>query len=489
MENELVNSANTCSIYNSIQKKKKVYRKGIPKRVKIKKRIIKSKKKNNFRIIQKDLNRSDFYKESLIEGSISPEKEEEWHLEFKGINIKEIDDKFKTIDFFKSFWYIKNFIVEDNLKKHFEDKNFELLKKKKNINNLNPYKTLNWDIEFIDNQKEVNKNDSVNINFFQNKNMGTSYFKGCGCNLCLESKDCSANIKIEYFYNKNQKEVLCNVFKKGKHSHLFYPSFTTMRKLPNLNKIIEKNLYETNNVITKKIDNFENKINEKEKKKKNKNKNNDNNKLVNSPDNTKQVNWRSISNKKYYEKTKIIGKESLQFQNSVDILKKMNKTEIKKWNSIEKLFIGSDEKNIPMYENIENMNIDQFKLIYFNKEIVKENIDNLYCNMGLDACFKLGEINDKVHSPIPVVTICCPNEKGRGTICFVMNILPFNSDNLVVCLANIFIVVKEIYKEVHGNYGEFNPLFTIDKGDVEMASLNLLGVDYTLCNFFFIKFI
>jgi len=160
----------------------------------------------------------------------------------------------------------------------------------------------------------------------------------------------------------------------------------------------------------------------------------------------------------------------------------MNKEQYSKFNCLENINYPS-LLNKNNSKHISEMSSDNFIFIYYPKKTIedKENLKKIFDHVGMDACFKLGYLAVESNLKVPTITFCFQNKNLVGEIAFFANIYPFNYTNLMFTIINISNFIEKIYLEVFKINRIFNPVFTIDKGAVEIATLNKLGLHFVLC--------
>jgi len=196
-----------------------------------------------------------------------------------------------------------------------------------------------------------------------------------------------------------------------------------------------------------------------------------------------EINDKSISNYKNRIKNKNYGDNSISFDNSIKIIKNIidnKKSEIK--------FIKKIQLNSKNSFELKDMKKDNFIFIYYDIRIICENIENIYQNIGLDTCYKIGkETNGRTSFNIPTITFNSINKNLNGICCFICNCIPFNSNVLSIVIVNVLNRIEKIYKKMKNEEKQCLPLFTIDKGSIETKSLKFLDLKFVHCIWHFFK--
>jgi len=347
-----------------------------------------------------------------------------------------------------------NYVINQNFKNDFNISNFN-----------NPYKNL----EFIN----FNKNIEL-LKKYENKTIATSYFKKCGSPLCRKSNNnqqhhqCNCKIKINYFVTLCGT-ILCDVYFKGFHSYNFYPTKLYIRKNKSLLKEIT---FEKTNLEIK--NNIENKKKEIYQKYSYSNEYEDESFFINN---------KQISNLKNRLKKKEIGDSSKSFINSINLLKGINENKNEEIRCLEEI-IYSENKKI----KIEDMLSEDFIFIYYNIKFIEENLESIYNNISMDSCYKLASHdNGKQFYNIPTLILNGVTQKLHGFPIFIINLKPINAYTISVCILNCLNLIEKINFDKNKKIEDCNPLFTIDKGSCEVASLEILKINFVLCEWHIIN--
>jgi len=329
-------------------------------------------------------------------------------------------------------------------------------------------------------------------------------------------RKCTANILIKYIYNISG-QIELQILYKGYHNKYFYPNTKFLKKNQILLDLIEtnkKNSKILEDIDKKKKEIFDLDLIEKDiNKEKELNKNEDNlienqrkennnnlkknldekenkniedidenNKnFINDTDHTLKITSKKISNLKNYKKIKEFGEKSYSFSNVKDYLSELNILE-EGFIAIKDIKYLQNNKEFTI--NIMDMTSNNFIFIYYKKEVILDNLNNLYEIIGCDLCFKFLNLDTNNESvKLPTLAITCMSENLQGVICFICHLYPFTNFNCSMCLFNIISEIENLYFIKFQKKKICNPLFSIDKDSVLISSLKYLEFDFIICTF------